>query len=100
MLRTNLVSSTLVSAALAAAVLTMAQPAGAQTVYARDYAYAPPPAYRPVVPAQPYYAPPAAGGVVVYARPANCGVYFYWDGAECVDARVIPPPLDRERPIR
>lgn len=52
---------------------------------------------------------PAEGGVMVvtpgvgtYAvvpvpiRPADCGVYRYWDGARCVDARYSPPSLDRE----
>lgn len=64
-------------------------------------AYAAPPASVVVVPAPPveiYVAPapvpfahPDAGPV--YVRPANCGVYRYWDGIECVDARDFPPPL-------
>lgn len=34
-------------------------------------------------------------GPAVYGwsfRPANCGVFHYWDGDECVDARAVPPP--------
>jgi hypothetical protein len=30
---------------------------------------------------------------VVPVRPANCGVYRYWDGERCVDARFAPPDL-------
>lgn len=33
-------------------------------------------------------------GPVVYGwsfRPANCGVFHYWNGDECVDARTVPP---------
>jgi hypothetical protein len=26
-------------------------------------------------------------------RPDNCGVYRYWDGAKCADARINPPNL-------
>jgi hypothetical protein len=32
---------------------------------------------------------------VVYGwsfRPPNCGVFHYWNGEECVDARDVPPP--------
>jgi hypothetical protein len=31
--------------------------------------------------------------VVVPVRPANCGVYRYWNGEHCVDARFAPPDL-------
>jgi hypothetical protein len=34
-------------------------------------------------------------GPGIYAgsfRPANCGVFHYWDGSECIDARAAPPP--------
>ena len=34
-------------------------------------------------------------GPVVYGwsfRPPNCGVFHYWNGEECVDAREVPPP--------
>lgn len=34
-------------------------------------------------------------GPAVYGwsfRPANCGVFHYWNGDECVDARAVPPP--------
>jgi hypothetical protein len=34
-------------------------------------------------------------GPAVYGwsfRPANCGVFHYWNGEECVDARAVPPP--------
>lgn len=34
-------------------------------------------------------------GPAVYGwsfRPANCGVFHYWNGDECVDARINPPP--------
>ena len=78
--------------------------------YARFYATpSPPPAPAapaapvvvvPVPPAEIYAAPgpvPFADpdAVTVYVRPANCGVYRYWDGTECVDARDVPPPLGR-----
>jgi hypothetical protein len=36
-----------------------------------------------------------AAGPAVYGwsfRPANCGVFYYWNGDECVDARAVPPP--------
>ena len=36
-----------------------------------------------------------AVGPAVYGwsfRPANCGVFHYWNGNECVDARAVPPP--------
>ena len=36
-----------------------------------------------------------AEGPAVYGwsfRPANCGVFHYWNGDECVDARAVPPP--------
>ena len=35
-----------------------------------------------------------AEGPAVYGwsfRPANCGVFHYWNGHECVDARAVPP---------
>ena len=54
----------------------------APPVYYAPRAYYPP----PVV----YYLPP----VIYYpppARPANCGVYRYWNGEYCADARDEPP---------
>lgn len=36
-----------------------------------------------------------AEGPAVYGwsyRPANCGVFHYWNGDECIDARAVPPP--------
>jgi hypothetical protein len=36
-----------------------------------------------------------AEGPAVYGwsfRPANCGVFHYWNGDACVDARFVPPP--------
>lgn len=57
----------------------------------------PPLAYVPVYPAPPpvaYAAPPETPpSGWVYARPANCGLYRYWDGRACLDARYDPPPL-------
>ena len=49
-----------------------------------------------------YGAPPAPGyygyepGVVVRGpvRRGSCGQYRYWNGATCVDARVLPPNVD------
>lgn len=32
--------------------------------------------------------------VEVRVRPANCGLYRYWNGVRCADARVNPPDLD------
>lgn len=28
---------------------------------------------------------------VVEDRPPDCGRFYYWDGDDCVDARVVPP---------
>jgi len=30
---------------------------------------------------------------VIPIRPANCGEFRYWDGKQCVDARVVPPDI-------
>ena len=107
--------------AVSIGVLTGIGAAASQPVYPDDGYYAgyhqaplyaapaPPPAYAapsapvaivPTPPAEIYvvpvpvpYAYPEAGPV--YVRPANCGVYRYWDGNECVDARDVPPPLGR-----
>ncbi len=46
--------------------------------------------------AQIYTGAPAYGSLPagwVYARPANCGEYRYWDGTECLDARDYPPDV-------
>ena len=80
--------------------------------YQAGYHYVPqyavpshPPAYAPPrpsvvfvpVPAAPVYMVPVPvpyaypGAASLYARPANCGEYRYWDGTECVDARDVPP---------
>jgi hypothetical protein len=52
----------------------------------------------PVADHGPYRSAPAVSveteGPVVYGwsyRPPDCGVYHYWNGDECVDARVVPP---------
>lgn len=53
--------------------------------------------YRSAVPAEPLddgaivgdMAPPA----VVVIRPSSCGLYKYWDGTACVDARYTEPYL-------
>lgn len=94
--------------AVALFALTFAAPVSAEPVYpghAYDYRsgdYIPaPPAAPPgvyVAPAYPVPAPVAvypvpAPPVLVYARPANCGVYRYWNGTECLDARYDPPQL-------
>ena len=59
------------------------------------YVAPPPPVVVVPVPAAPVYAVPPPllypDEVVVYARPADCGAYRYWDGAGCVDARDVPP---------
>lgn len=103
-------------ALILAAAATAASPAMAQNSGAYGYNSAPAPAYRPVAPAPAYrpitpapampvrpgtriYQTTPAGTATVYVAPRNCGVYRYWDGTECVDARDDPPPLDRERPI-
>ena len=52
--------------------------------YAPTGAYLPPPAYPP--PAYGYVAPPAPPPPVVRARPI-CGVYRFWNGERCIDAR-------------
>lgn len=50
--------------------------------------------------AEPSDPPPrAATGPRVYgwqsdAAPASCGVYKYWDGQRCADARSEPPALE------
>jgi hypothetical protein len=31
--------------------------------------------------------------IAIPVRPADCGVYHYWNGERCVDARVVPPDL-------
>lgn len=58
---------------------------------------------RPVVvrPAPPIYAERVGPRVYGYVRraedwplrPADCGVYHYWNGEFCADARVTPPDL-------
>lgn len=29
-------------------------------------------------------------------RPDDCGVYHYWNGEDCIDARDVPPPIQTE----
>lgn len=91
----------------AAAPLFAAKQAHAQTNYgyrsgAPAGGAAPGIAVAPVAPVRPgtriYTTGP--NPTAVYIAPKNCGVYRYWDGTQCVDARDNPPPLDRERPIR
>lgn len=85
---------------LGAATATAAAPAMAQQGYGGAYGYyaAPAPAV-PVRPGTRVYRTTPAGTTAVYVAPKNCGVYRYWDGVQCVDARTDPPPLDRERPV-
>ena len=86
--------------------LTLAGAAAAQPVFrghAYDYRsgrYVPAPQVphpAPYPPPAPAYAVPIPAPVLpqgwVYARPANCGVYKYWNGHECLDARYDPPDL-------
>jgi len=52
----------------------------------------PPPARHRYVPAPPAvgYAPPVYGWIAP-PPPSSCGVYRYWDGEGCADARDDPP---------
>jgi hypothetical protein len=52
--------------------------------------------YRSAVPADPYddsLVGEAVPAPVIVIRPPSCGVYKYWDGAACVDARYTNPYL-------
>ena len=52
--------------------------------------------YRSAVPADPYddsLVGDAVPAPVIVIRPPSCGVYKYWDGAACVDARYTNPYL-------
>lgn len=40
------------------------------------------------------YEPPPAIGVRVPAARNGCGLYHYWDGTRCLDARFVPPDLE------
>jgi hypothetical protein len=40
------------------------------------------------------YRTEVAPDVEVRLRPSNCGLYRYWNGVRCADARVNPPDLD------
>lgn len=51
------------------------------------------PSERGVPVIMPEIAAPAHGWF--YVRPPDCGVYHYWNGARCVDARYVPPDLIR-----
>jgi hypothetical protein len=58
----------------------------------------PPPApfYRQPFPPAAYYGPPAYNGPPAYEwlpppRPPSCGVFRYWNGERCADARYHPP---------
>jgi hypothetical protein len=54
------------------------------------------PTYVVIAPNAQIYTAPSYGALPsgwVYARPANCGEYRYWDGSECLDARDYPPDL-------
>ncbi len=82
--------------------------------YGNPYPYPYPPVYTP--PAQPKVIIPQGSPVTVvvapnahvvttspstttlppgwvWARPANCGEYRYWNGTRCLDARDYPPDL-------
>lgn len=37
---------------------------------------------------------PQPSGAFIYFRRPDCGVYRYWSGGRCVDARYTPPDLD------
>ena len=67
------------------------------TAYAVPAPVAPPVPAPVAPPPAPAYAVPVPAPVLpqgwVYARPANCGVYKYWNGHECLDARYDPPDL-------
>lgn len=92
-------------AGLLVGAFTTASLAQGTSVYvgppARSYTYVePPPRYVYVNPAPAdgtrvygYYrrAPVVAGPPVAYG---NCGVYHYFNGRRCVDARNHPPDLD------
>jgi hypothetical protein len=72
---------------------TQAEPAYYRMVYPvpydryyRDYR-----AYRTMLAPPPAYEPPVI--VLVPVRPASCGLFRYWDGERCADARFEPPYL-------
>jgi hypothetical protein len=37
---------------------------------------------------------PPAVALTTPIRPESCGVYHYWNGTRCADARVTPPDLN------
>jgi hypothetical protein len=37
---------------------------------------------------------PPAVALTSPTRPGSCGVYHYWNGSRCADARVTPPDLN------
>lgn len=52
--------------------------------------------YRSAVPADPYddtMVGEAVPAPVIVLRPTSCGVYKYWNGVACVDARYTDPYL-------
>lgn len=87
----------LMSAAVAATVLLVGSSgAFAQRVGVEIYADEPYYEYREPAsrPNRYYYRSDEDRPVVVIPlRPANCGVYRYWNGDRCVDARVVPPDI-------
>jgi hypothetical protein len=91
----------LTAAAAAMASLAAAGSASAQvgfgvyigpSGYYDDYDYAPPPRAYGYTSTYEYGARPDVV-VRVPARRSGCGEYFYWNGTQCVDARVNPPDL-------
>ncbi len=89
--------------AAAAAAVALHGSASAQSVGVEVYADPAPDYYAPPGYSVEYgYAPPFYGyapppeGPVIMMRPAwrnGCGVFRYWDGVQCVDARDVPPDV-------
>jgi hypothetical protein len=59
---------------------------------AMPYRGAPAPGPAPIA-RQRYEAPVYGWSYMVPARP-SCGVFRYWDGEKCLDARDVPPNLE------
>ena len=115
MLRVSLFTVVVAVWVLASVGVASADPYFTGHSYERGHYYAPlyavpphPPVY--VAPAAPVYVVPSPYAQVytvpvpyavpqvrwVYARPASCGEFRYWDGVECIDARDYPPDIGRE----
>ena len=59
-------------------------------IYSRHGYFGGPPVVTPPPPPIVYPAPPVLYELVP-VRPASCGVYRYWNGVRCADARFRPP---------